>query len=207
MKKIVKIGIISIILLSLTGCVDSIINAGNNIMHSMNNSMANIKPDTTAIVASASKYDSGSVMAKGKLILKNIDTNEEFPLFIDYSDKSYYVKKVPPGRYKIEKWNYDSCFTKDTKSNSCTEWHNFGGVSPVLTGNTFTVNKGEIVYLGHIQLDSTNKTLSISDDSYSDIAKFKSSYDALKNREIKNVSSRLNVHNWGFKITGAGLFK
>ena len=207
MKKIVKIGIISIILLSLTGCVDSIINAGNSIMHSVNNRMANIKPDTTAIVATTSKYDSDSVDGKGKLILKNIDTNEEVPFFIDYSDKSYYVKKVTPGRYKIEKWNYDSCFTKDVKSDSCTEWHDFGGVSPVLQGNTFTVNKGEIVYLGHISLDSANKTLSISDDSSSDIAKFKSSYDALKNRDIKNISSSLNVHNWGFRITGAGWFK
>ena len=207
MKKAVKIATISMSLLMLSGCVESIVNTGNSLMHSLNNSMVNIKSDTTAIVASASKQDSASVMGKGELILKNIDTNEEISFFVDYSDKTFFVKKVTPGRYKIVKWKYDSCSTKDVNSGACTQWHDFGGLSSELAGNTFTVNKAEIVYLGHISIDSANNTLSISDDSYSDIAKFKSSYDALKNRDIKNVSGNINVNNWRFKITGAGLFK
>ena len=207
MKKLIKIGIISIILLSLTGCVNSIINAGNSLIHTMNNSIVNIKPDTTAIVASTSKQDSGSVMGKGELILKNVNTNEEVSFDISYSDKSYYIKKVTPGTYKVVKWNYDSCSIKDARSGACKEWHDFGGASEALTGNTFAISKGEIAYLGYVSLDSTNKSLTIEDNSYSDIAKFKSSYDALKNRDIKNISGSLNVHNWGFKITGAGLFK
>ncbi len=207
MKKTIIITSISTIFV-LTGCVNTVSNLGNNLLHTLRNKTVNIKPDTTAIIASANTTDSDSVIGKGDLILKNIDTNEEVTISASYNDNSYIVKKVTPGTYKIVKWNYDSCYETYNNSNICKEWHDFGGISPKLaSGNTFRVNKGDIVYLGHINVDSANKTLSISDNYYSDINNFKNNYDALKTRDIKDVSNNINVHNWGFKITGAGFFK
>ena len=205
MNKIIKIAVISLVLVGISGCMESFKNGINGAFNKFSNAVLNIDKDSTVILAGAEIINTPEVLGKGELILENIQTGETKSINIDHYSKSN-IQKITPGTYKIAKWNFDSCAVV-SEGDYCKSWHDFGGVNTAIPEHTFTIKKGEVVYLGKIIIDSNNQTLSIQDNSSSDIAGFRKNVDALKTRDIKNISNQLSITNWKFKITGAGLFK
>ena len=197
--------IISMLFL-LNGCVKTFTSGVQNALTSIANSVANIKPDTSMILLSSEVKNTKKVIGKAEIVFKNLDNGNEETLELEFSDYTYKLKKLKPGKYKITKWSLDTCEIA-YPSGYCKDWHNFEGKSAKLDGNTFTIKKGDILYLGHAIVNPINQTLTFVDNYNLDVVKYRHDVYAFKNREIKDISYKLNIHNWKFRITDINVLK
>ena len=182
----------------LSGC--------SNTIKKLNNSLFNmqIEKDSSVAILGVRVNNPENVQGMGNLYIKNLLTNKEYPVSLQYDGPK--VIKLKPGKYKIARWTFDACKERYPNSNICKESYFIKGESSPLSGNTFTINKGEFVYLGQAVIDSKTQTLSIVNNYSQDISKLKQEYEIFNKVNVKNISNNINIRDWKFNITGKGLF-
>jgi len=193
--------IVSTILVGLlTGCVSDTLKSLNQHINSLG---LDTTPKASIIVLGTNIDNATKLQGEASVYLLNTKTNKEKKILITNYTPSAVAFNIEAGKYKFSKWTYNACkimsVNKYGKQIGCTQYYQFKGNSEPLENTIFTINKGETLYLGHLTLNSKNKTISIKNNEKEDLKNLESFFN-LNNRVPQNKSILIN--NWKFQITG-----
>jgi len=192
MNKIIQFFILSIIIISLNGCVEF---------------NPPLKKGDSAIILSDNVKNPDGVSGNAFLYFKNLQTGEEEYVYISSEKEHTYYLKLTEGTYKFTHWKYNACRYTMPDGRTCKEMHNFVGHSePLKKNGIFTIKKGETLYLGHFELDASTQTFTVNDHYLKNINEVKKRYPKIKKRSIENYSEKLNIKDWKFYIERHAIF-